>query len=187
MYLSKNSLSPTLLLLINLLLSSFNTTRAASILKRDPSTLINIRHPDPDHGPDADADADTDPNNRLIISGHGVIAIPIPPTGDPVQVDVNPSPINDDQTPKTTDSSDPDSEYIKLVKVGDTTFQIIGTELTITDNREGSPQPGDVGDGGNGGGGPADQKLTPGQMAAMEFAKTAEEIAAGNDRVKGGT
>lgn len=107
-------------------------------------------------------------------------------------MEINSSPANENPNQETNGGGsepDSDSEYIKLVKVGDTTFQIIGTELTITDDRDDSSLPGSIAnDGGrNNEGGLGDQRLTPGQQAAMEFAKTAEEIEAGKNRVLGGT
>ncbi|KAM7221274.1 hypothetical protein V8F06_003449 [Rhypophila decipiens] len=200
-----------------------STTTAASVLRRDPSTLINLRHPEPQPAsnqfpaslgtltavypplddatkhkllntrdqssppsPDQTTQKQPPKGNKLTISGHGVVAVPITPEGDHIHVEIESgSQIIDNDNDDSTNS-----EYIHLVKVGPTSFQVIGPDLTITDNRDedsstdGAPGaiPGDGKDDAQGGlnGGTSDKKLTPGQMAAMAFAQAAEEIMAKN-------
>ncbi|KAM7194354.1 hypothetical protein V8F33_007242 [Rhypophila sp. PSN 637] len=190
---------------------------AASVPRRDPSTLINLRHPKPQPAsletltavsppldntpkqrllntrdqssppsPDQPNQKQPPKSNKLTISGHGVVAVPITPEGDHIHVEI-------ESGSQVIDNSDSDSEYIHLVQVGPATFQVIGPDLTITDNRDSESftngGPGAITDeidnhGVQGGlnGQTSNEKSTPGQMAAMAFAQAAEEIMAGNQR-----
>ncbi|KAK4217525.1 hypothetical protein QBC37DRAFT_396681 [Rhypophila decipiens] len=192
-----------------------NTTAAASVLRRDPSTLINLRHPEPQPAsnqfpaslgtltavspplndttkhkllntrdqssppsPDQFNQKQPPKGNKLTISGHGVVAVPITPEGDHIHVEIE----SGSQIIDNNNADSTNSEYIHPVKVGPTSFQVLGPDLTITDNRDD-----DSSSSGGPGAIPDDEMDNHGQMAAMAFAQAAEEIMAKNkmDQVSG--
>ncbi|KAK0610077.1 hypothetical protein B0T17DRAFT_125998 [Bombardia bombarda] len=123
-----------------------STSRAAALVHTDPQPLSRSTPSSITPG----EIVPTTPNERTVIGGHGLVLIPIGRDGKLVETD--------------------GGEEVRLISIGGTTFQVVGTEITL------NGQPLETDRGGDSLGGIDDTPLSPGEASALEFAKAAERI-----------